>query len=129
MTRDDVQRWLDRYIEAWRSYDPDAIGDLFSSDVEYRFLPWQDPVVGRDALVSEWLDNKDEPGSWRAKYTAWASDGDRAVASGSSEYFTPDRTAIDRSFHNIFLIEFDGDGRARRFTELWGEVPKKQAGG
>ena len=33
MTRDDVQRWLDRYVEAWRSYDPDAIGDLFAEDL------------------------------------------------------------------------------------------------
>ena len=29
MTHDDVQAWLDRYIAAWRSYDPEAIGDLF----------------------------------------------------------------------------------------------------
>ena len=27
--------WLNRYIEAWKSYDPQAIGDLFSEDAVY----------------------------------------------------------------------------------------------
>ena len=30
MTRDDVQRWLDRYVAAWAADDPEAIGDLFT---------------------------------------------------------------------------------------------------
>jgi hypothetical protein len=29
LTQDDVQRWLDAYIDAWRSYDREAIGALF----------------------------------------------------------------------------------------------------
>ena len=44
MTRDDVPRWLDRYVEAWRSYDPDAIRALFSADAEYRYHPWDAPA-------------------------------------------------------------------------------------
>lgn len=30
MTHDDVQDWLDRYVVAWRTYDPAAIGELFA---------------------------------------------------------------------------------------------------
>ena len=26
MSDEDVQRWLDAYVEAWRTYDPEAIG-------------------------------------------------------------------------------------------------------
>ena len=29
LTRDDFATWLDRYIAAWRSGEPDEIGDLF----------------------------------------------------------------------------------------------------
>ena len=32
-----AQEWLDRYIAAWESYDPDAIAGLFSEDVVYRY--------------------------------------------------------------------------------------------
>ena len=80
MTHADVQRWLDRYIAAWSSYDPKAIGDLFGEDAEYRYQPYSDPVVGREAIVKDWLDHKDEPGSWSAHYDVWAFDGERASA-------------------------------------------------
>ena len=39
LTRAQFQDWLDRYVAAWKSYDPQQIGDLFSEDVEYRYHP------------------------------------------------------------------------------------------
>ena len=65
MRREDVQIWLDRYIAAWSSYDETAIGELFADEAEYRYQPWADPVVGRAAIVADWLSNKDEPAPWR----------------------------------------------------------------
>ena len=32
LTREHVQRWLDDYVAAWHSYDPDAIRALFAPD-------------------------------------------------------------------------------------------------
>lgn len=32
MTHDDVQAWLDKYLEAWRTYDVEKISELFSED-------------------------------------------------------------------------------------------------
>lgn len=29
--------WLDRYVDAWMSYDPDEVSGLFSEDVAYRY--------------------------------------------------------------------------------------------
>ena len=120
------QRWLDRYIEAWRSYDGDAIGDLFSPDVEYRYHPWDaEPVRGRDRVAKDWVDNPDQPGSWRARYTAEAVDGDVGVATGTSEYLTDDPSAVDRVYHNVFICRFDDDGRCSSFTEYYMQEPKK----
>jgi hypothetical protein len=116
MTRDDVNRWLARYVEAWRSYDPDAIGDLFSEQSEYRSRPWEEPLEGRQAIVSDWLANRDDPDTYDAEYSAWAVDGDRAVATGTSRY---DNSSGRRTFHNVFLLTFDADGRCREFTELF----------
>src|SRR5438552_2939751 len=90
MIHADVRRWLDRYVAAGSSYDAAAIGDLFSEDAEYRSQPWADPVVGREAIVADWLEDKDEPGSWSAHYDVWALDGDRASAIGESRYTNPD---------------------------------------
>lgn len=124
MTNDDVQRWLDQYIEAWRTYDAALIGDLFSEDAEYRFFPYQAPVRGRAEIVRSWVSpnadesQRDEPGSWEAHYEPWAIDGERAVAVGTSRYF-PTASEPEKLYHNAYLIEFDGDGRCRRFTEFY----------
>jgi hypothetical protein len=37
-----AQLWLDAYVRAWETYDPAAIGDLFTEDAEYRWHPWDD---------------------------------------------------------------------------------------
>ena len=124
MTRGDVQRWLDRYIEAWKTYDRDQIAGLFSADAEYRYHPWDEPVRGRRAIVDDWLapdgdaSRRDAEGTYDASYEAWAVDGDRAVAVGTSDYFTDATHATrERRYHNTYLLEFDLDGRCRSFTE------------
>ncbi len=101
MTRDDVQRWLDAYVEAWRTYDPAQIADLFADDVEYRYQPYHDPVVGRDAIVADWLESPDAAGSWTARYEPYVVEGDRAVAVGESRYLEPGRIAAHRVLQRL----------------------------
>ena len=55
MDRAAAQEWLDRYVAAWKSYDEAAIAALFSEDVVYRYHPYDEPIVGRDAVVASWL--------------------------------------------------------------------------
>ena len=109
------QRWLDDYVAAWRSYDAEAIGNLFSEDAEYRYHPWDDPVSGREAIVRSWLKEPDVADSWSAEYQPWAIDGESAVALGVSRYHGDNA----REYHNVFLCRFDEDGRCREFTELY----------
>jgi hypothetical protein len=119
---DDVafRRWLDDYVEAWETYDPDAIGELFSADAVYRYYPWDsDPLEGRGAIVASWLADRDDPDSWTASYEPWLVSGDQAVAIGTSRYLGPDRESVEREYHNVFLCRFDSDGRCREFTELY----------
>jgi hypothetical protein len=117
MTADDVQRWLDAYVDAWRSYDEAAIGELFSEDVSYRYKPFEDPLRGRDAVVASWLDDQDEPGSWEASYAPLLVQDDAAVITGESRY------ASGRDFSNLWVLRFDGEGRCRDFVEWYMEQP------
>jgi hypothetical protein len=128
MTRDDVQRWLDAYVEAWRTYDPDAIGALFSDDVAYRYQPYGDPTVGRAALVAEWLESPDAAGTWSAHYEPFTVDGDRAVAVGESTYLNEDGS-LRTLFYNVWLLRFDSDRRCVEFTEYWRELPEAMRAG
>ena len=124
MTRDDVQRWLDGYVDAWRSNDPEAIGALFAPDATYRFQPYGDPVVGREAIVANWLEDPDEPGSWQARYEPYAVDGDRAVAIGESRYVQPDGSLRDL-FFNLWTLRFDDQRRCTDFVEYYMELPER----
>lgn len=113
---ENVQAWLDRYVAAWRDYDPADIGSLFTDDVEYRFRPYEDPVVGRDAVVAAWLEAPDEPSSWSADYRVWSVSEDRATAIGRTEY------ADGSVYHNVFLLRFR-DGSCAEYTEWFVEGP------
>ena len=91
MTHNDVQVWLDRYVAAWSSYDPVAIGELFAEEAEYRYHPWDEPVKGREAIVQNWVSDKDEPGCGRPTTTSGRSTG--SARQPSARAATPTRTA------------------------------------
>ena len=122
MDRETLQSWLDRYVEAWGSYDAEQIGGLFSDDAEYRYHPWDEPIRGRDAIVASWLEDRDEAGSWRASYAPFAVDGNDAVATGTSTYLKADGS-VDRTYHNAYVMRFSDDGRCRSFTEWFIREP------
>jgi hypothetical protein len=114
------QRWLDAYVAAWRTYDPDAIRALFASDVRYAFSPFdEEPINGRDALVRSWLEAPDPPDLWEAEYRPLAIDGDVYVAHGRTRYFNDERTGVDREFANVFVLRFDDADRCIEFTEWY----------
>jgi ketosteroid isomerase-like protein len=131
MDHEAAQDWLERYVAAWKSYEPDAIGDLFGTDVTYRYHPHGDAVVGRAAVVASWLgepgsadaSTRDEPGTYDASYSPVAVDGDVVVATGESTYReTPDGPVV-RAYKNCFVMRFDSDGRCRDFTEYYHRRP------
>jgi hypothetical protein len=127
MDEAEVARWLTDYVDAWRSYDPRSIGNLFSEDALYRYQPWDEPtpshVRGRDAIVESWLEDQDAPGSWTAEYLPWLVHDDRAVAVGASRYLAADGSTVEREYRNVFLLVFDDDGRCREFSELYMKRP------
>jgi hypothetical protein len=126
MTRDDVQAWLDRYVEAWRANERGPIEALFTDEAVYSYRPWDSDdmtFTGRDAIVTSWLDEPDEPASWDAHYEPYAVEGDRAVAVGWSRYAaTGDHP--ERMFHNAYLLRFAPDGRCASSHEFYMEEGK-----
>lgn len=136
MTHAEVQAWLDRYVEAWKSYDESAIAALFAENVEYRYQPWGEPTVGREEIVHDWLnpggsaEKRDEPGTWWARYEPWAVEGQRAVVIGETAYFSDTSQSVEkRRYWNNWLVEFDEDGRCRSFVEYYMQRKKSAAQG
>jgi hypothetical protein len=119
MRHDDVQAWLDAYVEAWRTYDPTSIAALFTEDATYAYHPWdegEELVRGRDAIVANWLEELDQPGSWEAQYRPLLVEGERAVATGTTNYAGGD------TYWNLWVLRFGEDGRCVEYVE-WYMVP------
>jgi ketosteroid isomerase-like protein len=107
-----VQRWIDGYVKAWQTNDPNDIGALFTPDAVYYTAPFREPWRGADAIVTEWIARKDEPGDAAFTWHRLGEDGDRAFVDGTTIYSTT-------TFSNLWVIDFAPDGRARTFTEWW----------
>lgn len=118
-----VAIWLSNYVEAWKSYDPAAIGALFSDDARYYYSPYSEPLEGRDAIVADWLKNRDKAGTYTAEYKMLATNGNLVVTNGRSTYFEEDGKTVRREYDNIFVIEFDEMGRCSLFKEWYMKKP------
>ena len=120
-----VQKWLNDYVSAWKSYDKAAIGVLFSENANYRYNPYDQPVHGRDAIVANWVDNRDKPNTYSGEYHPLAVNGNSAVTNGHSFYYEADGKTLVRQYDNIFVLKFDSAGRCEDFCE-WFMGPRGQ---
>ena len=131
MDRARAQTWLDSYVAAWLSYDADAIAALFTEDISYRYEPYDEAIVGKEAVVKSWLgeskpdgtSTRDAPGTYSARYAPVAVDDDVVVAMGTSSYSERPDGPIVRVYHNCFVMRFDAEGRCREFTEYYNQRP------
>lgn len=118
MDRSDVERWVDRYVEAWGSNDPAAIADMFTEGARYYTAPHRSPWEGRQAIVEGWLDRKDEPGEWSFRYEVLGVDGDLGFVRGWTDHHTEGPAS------NLWVIRLEDDGRCSEFIEWWMEIEK-----
>jgi hypothetical protein len=120
----DVNSWMDQYVRAWTSNEPDDIRALFTEDAVYNTRPHdQQAWRGREAIVKEWSgDSSDKPEDWKFEWTLLGRDGDTAFVQGLTTYLNGQPT-----YDNLWVIRFAEDGRAREFTEWY--MARQQPGG
>ena len=116
-----VQRWVDGYLAAWTNNDPTAIEALFTPDASYRQRPYATPKIGVDAIVADWIERQDEPGTWTARLEPLLVHDDIAIVTGQVDYTDGDL------YSNLWVIRFGDDGRAAEFTEWWMDRPDEPA--
>ncbi len=119
MESGEFARWLDRYGAAWKQGDADAVQELFTADATYHEVPFDEPMVGVDAIRRYWTEGAgqsqrdvdfghdvlsfdDEVGiaRWKASFVR--------VPSGSEVHLD-----------GILVADFDSSQRCTRFREWW----------
>ncbi|MGQ0571881.1 MAG: nuclear transport factor 2 family protein [Armatimonadota bacterium] len=111
-----MESWVLGYVRAWNTNDPQAIVRLFTEDAVYYTAPHRQPWSGREAIVSGWLDRKDEPGTFEFRFEVLAATNDLGVVRGWTNYMDPPTT-----YSNLWVIRLGPDGRCAEFTEWWME--------
>src|SRR5688500_12284173 len=108
-----VRTWVDGYVKAWGTNDPEDITALFSEGARYYTAPHREPWNGQANIVAGWLERKEQPGEWTFRYEILGIDGDTAFVRGWTGY------TDDSDYSNLWVITLDGDGRASEFIEWW----------
>ena len=115
---DAVTAWVHNYRRAWESNDAGDIGALFAEDGAYFTEPWAKPWLGRDQIVAQWLEHRDEPGVTTFEWHPLIVTEDLAIIEGETVY-------PDRRYSNLWVLRLDNLGRARQFTEWWMDQSEK----
>ena len=87
ITTETVTAWVDRYLTAWKTNDPDDIAGLFTEDGEYHEGPYETDWIGRDEIVAGWRSRWDwQQGGWDFDWKIDSIHGPIAVITGVGHY-------------------------------------------
>jgi ketosteroid isomerase-like protein len=121
--------WMDAYGRAWVSNAADEVAALFTEDAVYYVSPFQDPWVGRDAIVQEWVSDPEGQESVRFHHEPLAVTGDVGVARWSVSYVTRIEEPTMVEMDGVLVLRFDPDGRCREHREWYVRQERPLAGG
>ncbi|BAS11552.1 hypothetical protein AHiyo4_49740 [Arthrobacter sp. Hiyo4] len=119
---DAVRSWMEKYIAAWTSNNPEDIRALFTEEAVYATRPHDaDAWRGREQIVAGWLEARDDPGNWTFDWTLLGengpgTDGGLVFVQGFTDYL-----GDNPSYDNLWVIRLEPDGRASEFTEWFME--------
>lgn len=111
ITVETVTAWVDRYLTAWRTNDPQDIAGLFTGDGEYHEGPYETHWIGRDEIVAGWRSRWDwQQGGWSFDWQIVSMDGATAVITGVGRY-----TKLG-NYDNQWSVTFRTPDQCENFT-------------
>jgi hypothetical protein len=111
---DRFSAWISAYEAAWRTEGTGPLRDLFTTDATYQAAPFDDPLIGLDAIAQFWEGEREGPGEvFTLSSEIVAAQRDTAVARLEVVYGAPPK----RVYRDLWIITLTDDGRCSAFEE------------
>ena len=108
--------WVALYEQVWRDDDVAAVDRLFTPDARYLRSPYEQALVGLDAIRAFWAD----PTPFTMTASPVAVQGQDAVVRVEVQYGGDD----PQEYRDLWVLRFADDARAELFEE-WAYWPDK----
>ena len=109
-----VLSWVERYERAWRTTGTAEIPALFTADASYLHSPYEEPLVGVDAIARMWEEDRDGANEIFTLTTEVVAVDDRtAVVRAEVRYGKP----IRQEYRDLWIVRLESDGRCSWFEE------------
>lgn len=118
LTFETFSSWLEAYNRASIQNDPEASAELFAPNSRYYETPFDEPMVGRDAIRRYWEIGARTFKDKEAAYEVLSVKEHFGIARWQSK-FTDTHTATRLTLDCIFVVEFDDNEKCSVFREWW----------
>ena len=109
-----VSQWLAGYEACWRTPGTGPLTGIFTDDASYRQGPYEQPVVGLDAIRRMWEEERESPDEVFTLATdIIAVEGPVAVVRAEVRYGDPP----GQEYRDLWVIRLAGDGLCTWFEE------------
>jgi hypothetical protein len=113
------EEWLLAYGRAWETGNPDAVAALFTPDAAYYETPFDEPMVGAEAIRRYWSQGAEQAQKdVRFGFLILSIAGRMGIAKWQAS-FERIPSGVGVELDGILTAEFDQSGRCRVFREWW----------
>lgn len=110
--------WLEAYGRASRENDSRASAELFAQNAAYYETPFDEPMIGRDAIRKYWEIGAQTLTDKASTYEILSVKGNLGIARWQSS-FTDIASGKRLALDCLFLVEFDDNDLCSSFREWW----------
>jgi SnoaL-like domain len=118
MTEAELRAWMDAYTVAFDAQDSEAASKLFTEDGTYRWGPFGELLVGREAIRRAWDEHQDAEEVAEMTYEVIAVTPEVGVARWIASH-TNERERRRHRMDGVFVVTLTEDGLCDSFHEWW----------
>lgn len=106
MTYDQVDKWIEKYVEAWRDNDAPKLAGLFSNQATYKETPWSNTIQGLSNIEKFWKEVCSSQGDFETRSKIIAVKGATAEVHLNVMY----KSDKPSKWQDVWVLTFNSEG-------------------